>query len=111
MHQTKIFEIFVLQRFKCEHLHKKRIFVFRFTRIYIGETSEDYLTEIFEEFMFRILTNVLPKPPPKLATDLTTYVDKHGKAVIRVGNYQECSNLSQKIESLTRTNVCLHFCN
>jgi len=54
--------------------------------------------------VIRILTNVLPKPPPKLATDLTTYVDKHGKAVIRVGNYQECSNLSQKIESLTRTN-------
>ena len=55
--------------------------------------------------MFRILTKVLPKPPPKLATDLTTYVDKHGKAVIRVGNYQECANVSQNIESLTRINV------
>jgi len=54
--------------------------------------------------MFRILTKVLPKPPPKLATDLTTYVDKHGKAVIRVGNYQECANVSQNIESLTRIN-------
>eukprot|EP00092_Neocalanus_flemingeri_P020804 GFUD01022541.1.p1 GENE.GFUD01022541.1~~GFUD01022541.1.p1 ORF type:complete len:1872 (+),score=427.20 GFUD01022541.1:98-5617(+) len=52
--------------------------------------------------VIRILTKVLPKPPPKLATDLTTYVDKHGKAVIRVGNYQECVNVSQKIETLTR---------
>ena len=70
-----------------------------------SESDNQWLVEIFEEFMFRILTKVLPKPPPKLATDLTTYVDKHGKAVIRVGNYQECANVSQKIEALTRISV------
>ena len=88
-----------------EILNIQRTFVLLSIRIPIGDSNTEFLTEVFEEFMFRILTKVLPKPPPKLATDLTTYVDKHGKAVIRVGNYQECANVSQNIESLTRINV------
>ena len=85
--------------------NKQRTFVLIPSRTPRSDSSNEFLTEVFEEFMFRILTKVLPKPPPKLATDLTTYVDKHGKAVIRVGNYQECANVCQKIEGLTRTSV------
>ena len=48
---------------------------------------------------------MLPKVTTKTTTDLTTFVDKHGKAVIKVGNYQECELVSKRIESLTRASV------
>ena len=58
-------------------------------------------------FNFRVLKKVLPKPSTngRLSTDLTTFVDKYGKAVIRVGTYSECSKNSSQIESHTRLNV------
>ena len=58
-------------------------------------------------FNFRVLKKVLPKPSTnaRLSTDLTTYVDKYGKAVISVGNYSECSKTSSQIETDTRRNV------
>ena len=52
--------------------------------------------------VFRVLDKVLTKATPKLATDLTTFVDKFGKAVIRVGQYKECHKLSDQISALTR---------
>jgi hypothetical protein len=83
---------------------------------------------IDEDVPHRVLSKVLVKPTPKLATDLTTFVDKVGKAVVRVGNYQvlycdilylyctvlyytipvsvlycqECKTVSDKIDALTR---------
>ena len=55
-------------------------------------------------FNFRVLKKVLSKPSSngRLATDLTTFVDKYGKAVISVGNYSECSKISAQIEAHTR---------
>ena len=55
--------------------------------------------------VIRVLEKVLPKPTAKLATDLTTFVDKYGKAVIRVGTHKECYKTSNQIEALTRLNV------
>jgi len=52
--------------------------------------------------VIRVLTKVLPKVTSKTCTDLTTYVDKHGKAVIKVGNYPDCEVISKRIEGLTR---------
>ena len=52
--------------------------------------------------VFRVLDKLLTKATPKLATDLTTFVDKFGKAVIRVGQYKECHKLSDQISALTR---------
>ena len=58
-------------------------------------------------FNFRVLKKVLPKPSTngRLSTDLTTFVDKYGKAVISVGSYSECSKTSSQIEAHTRMNV------
>ena len=54
------------------------------------------------EEVTRVLEKVLPKPTPQLARDLTTYVDKAGKAVVRVGTYKECMTVSGNIEARTR---------
>ena len=55
--------------------------------------------------VIRVLDKVLPKSTPKLATDLTTYVDKYGKAVIQVGQFKDCHKLSDKISAITRISV------
>jgi len=54
------------------------------------------------EEVIRVLEKVLVKPTAQLARDLTTYVDKAGKAVVRVGNYKECVTVSGNIEARTR---------
>ena len=43
--------------------------------------------------VIRVLNKVLPNVTPKLATDLTTYVDKFGKSVIQVGQFKDCHKL------------------
>ena len=55
--------------------------------------------------VIRVLNKVLPKATPKLATDLTTYVDKFGKSVIQVGQFKDCHKLSDRISALTRISV------
>ena len=52
--------------------------------------------------VFRVLDKVLTKATANLATDLTTFMDKFGKAVIRVGQYEECHELIDQISALTR---------
>jgi len=74
-------------------------FPFKFSKyctVLLNDDSHSY------QDVTRVLTKVLPKVTSKTSADLTTYVDKHGKAVIKVGNYQDCEQVSKKIESLTR---------
>ena len=59
--------------------------------------------------VIRVLNKVLPKATPKLATDLTTYVDKYGKSVIQVGQFKDCHKLSDRISALTRISVSICF--
>ena len=62
--------------------------------------------------VIRVLNKVLPKATPKLAklaTDLTTYVDKYGKSVILVGQFKDCHKLSDRISALTRISVSVYF--
>ena len=54
------------------------------------------------EDVIRVLKKVLPNAQEKTVVDLTTFVDKFGKAVIKVGKYQECQAVSERISSLTR---------
>ena len=57
--------------------------------------------------VIRVLDQVLAKPGHKLSNDLTIFVDKYGKAVIKVGDYKECSKLSDRISAETRLRVLL----